>query len=49
MSCSPSVSISRPEDLRVEVLRPRDVLGEEGHEIDALDVHQGMVPSGYGA
>ena len=38
-----------PEHLRVELLRPRDVLGEEGDEVDALDLHHGVVPSGYGA
>ena len=37
------------EHLRVEVLRPRDVLREEGDEVDALDLHHGLVPSGYGA
>ena len=38
-----------PEHLRVEPLRPRNVLGEEGDEVDALDLHHGVVPSGYGA
>ena len=37
-----------PEHLGVEPLRPRDVLGQEGDEVDALDLHHGVVPSGYG-
>ncbi len=35
-----------PEHLRVEPLRPRDVLGEERDEVDTLDLHHGIVPSG---
>ncbi len=37
------------EDVRVEALRPRDVLGQERDEVDVLDLHHGVVPSGYGA
>ena len=48
MSLSPSRLDLEPEHLGVEPLRPRDVLGEEGDEVDALDLH-GIVPSAYGA
>ena len=37
------------ERLRVEALRARNVLRQERHEIDLLDLHQGVVPSEYGA
>ncbi len=37
------------ERLRVEALRPRDVLRQERDEVDLLDLHQGVVPSEYGA
>ncbi|MDQ3381922.1 MAG: hypothetical protein M3546_16685 [Actinomycetota bacterium] len=34
-----------PEDLGVELLRPRDVLGQERDEVDVLDLHHGVDPS----
>ena len=38
-----------PERAGVELLRARDVLRQHGDEVDLLDVHQGVLPSGYGA
>ena len=39
----------QPERLAVELLGARDVLRQHGHEVDLFDLHQGVVPSGYGA
>ena len=39
-----------PERLDVELLRPLEVLRQDRHEIDVLDLHRyGVVPSAYGA
>ena len=37
------------ERLAVELLGARDVLRQDGDEVDLLDVHYGIEPSGYGA
>src|SRR5207247_7636981 len=39
----------QPEDLAVEALRGLDVVHRDADVVDARDLHQGCLPSGYGA
>src|SRR4051794_20951662 len=39
----------QPERLGVELLRSRNVLRQDGDEVDGLDLHQGSRPSEYRA
>ena len=47
---SPEVRIPcQAERLAVEVVRPLEIGHGHRDEVDALDLHQGVEPSGYGA